>query len=508
MTHPASKKPPREVELKLAVPDGTAGALMDHAAFRTPGAEKPQQRHEVTTYFDTPDQALSRSGISLRVRRINGRFVQTLKANPKGGVAADRAEWEWPVKADKPDLTLLAQTPFAGTLPHGLHLQPVLVTDIERTLRILHLDGGTTVEAAFDEGAIIAGQARKPVRELELELKAGDAAPLFRLALELHATTPLRIESQSKAARGYHLVNGTTPAAHKAEAVALDQNTSGADAFRQILTADLGHLLDNQPAALAGDTEGVHQMRIAIRRLRAALTLFQPLLEANAASSFQAELRRVGRAFGEARDWDVFTLQVLPDALEAAKARPWHDLLQLPANARRQEAHQHFAQEVLAPPFTTLVLGLAAWAEEKALLGDPALEQPIDALYPPLLDRLARKVDRRGRHIGYRSDPERHALRKALKKLRYAIDYLRSLLPAKPVKSYLRKCKKTQETLGGINDAVTAIALADHLIEAARPDLAPAVGALARVLDRRRNDGLQDLTKRWKAFHAEPRFWA
>ncbi|HEY0181394.1 MAG TPA: CHAD domain-containing protein [Rhodopila sp.] len=504
--HPPND-PPREVELKLAVPEGCSAAIVEHPAFRGPGVREAASRHELTTYFDTPDRTLARAGVSLRVRRTGERRVQTLKADRRGGIAADRAEWEWPVEQDDPDLGLLAQTPVGEKLPRRLELQPVFLTDIERITRVVRRDGGSVIEAAFDTGAIVAGQARDPVCELELELKAGDPASLYRLALELHATVPLTVESLSKAARGYRLRTGVAPSAQKAEDVGLRAKTSAAAAFRQILHTALGHLLANQPAALSGDPEGVHQMRVAIRRLRAALALFQPLLEPHTVSRFQAELRRVGRVFGEARDWDVFTLEVLPDALKAAGLKPWDSLLHPPAAERRQVAHHHFAAELHASPFTGLVLGLAAWAEEKTLLGGAELQRPIEALCPRLLDRLAEKVERRGRHLADCSDSERHALRKSLKKLRYGIDYVASLFPAQQVDTYLGGCRKLQKTLGKMNDAVTASVLMDQLVVASRPDLAPAAGALSEQFDRIRADELHKLSRRWKAFQAEPRFW-
>ena len=508
MTQGSSTKAGREVELKLTVPEAALAGLLQHSVFRRDCAAEPERRRQVTTYFDTLDRALSRCRISLRVRRSGDRRVQTVKADEKGGVAADRGEWEWPIKRDTPDLGLLAHTPIAARLPDKLALEPVVVTEIERTVRLLKLDAGAVVEAALDTGVIIAGDRRQPVRELELELRAGEAAALFRLALELHAAVPMTIESQSKAARGYRLQTGERPAARKAEDVALRAASTGAEAFRRIVTNRLGHLLVNQPAALGGDHEGVHQMRVAIRQLRAALTLFQPLLEPHAVSRFQAELRRIGRVFGEARDWDVFTLQILPETLREAGAAEWSELLRQPAMAQREAAHRRFVQEVQAPAFTALVLGLAAWAEQEDLLGGADLQRAIEALYPALLGRLARKVERRGRRIGRGSDAERHRLRKSLKKLRYGIDDLRAVLPPKAAAAYLRRCKKLQRILGDANDAVTGIGLADRLDADARPDLAPAVGLLAKRLERRRSEGLQDLAKRWKAFRGEPRFWS
>lgn len=471
-----------------------------------PEPTEAERRHEVTTYFDTPDHVLARVGMSLRVRAADDRHVQTLKANRLESIVADRAEWEWPVEHDAPDLRLIEQAPTTPELPAGLNLEPVFSTEIDRTTTTLDLDGGAAlVEAAYDEGTIRAGEKQQPVRELELELRKGDPAPLYRLALELHAAAPLTLENESKAARGYRLKTGAKPAARKAEAVPLGRHASAAQAFQQILSTQLGHLLSNQAAALAGDAEGVHQMRVAIRRIRAALALFQPYLEPHAESLFRAALRRVGRVFGEARDWDVFCLQVVPSALQAPRDAVWRDVLLEPAAAARAAAYADFCREVRGPAFTGLVLGLAAWAAEKRLLHGSA-QKPIEDLCPDLLDRLARKVERRGRHIEH-SDTERHALRKSLKKLRYAIGFVRPLYRSNAIKSYLHDCKKLQQTLGDLNDTVAATGLANRLVGETRIDLAPAVGVLAEQLERRRNDALGDLAKRWKSFRDRPHFW-
>jgi inorganic triphosphatase YgiF len=500
-------KPPREIELKLAVPAGSAKAISQHPALRK---SRAQQRHEVSTYFDTPDLALAQRGLMLRVRHTGDQYVQTLKADAHHGAVADRAEWEWKLTDNAPNLALLETTPVAEVLPPRQEVEPVFITEVDRTIRTLTLDDGTVAEAAWDEGAIVAGKRRQPISELELELKDGDPAALLRFAVKLHEDVSFTIASESKAARGYRLRSDEPPDARKADAVVLRKQTGATEALRHIVTTGLGHLVMNQPAGLAGDAEGVHQMRVAVRRLRAALMLFKPHLEPLATARFEAALRHSGRIFGEARDWDVFCLQILPEVRGVAGAAGWSDLLEHPALERRRAAHRDFAEELRRPPLTALVLGLAAWAEQArttpGLIGDDELQRPIEDLCPQLLDRLARKVDKRGRHID-RSDTDRHALRKSLKKLRYAIDYVQSLYPHKVVKPYLRACKKLQQALGDINDTVAATALAQSLADETRPDLAPAIGALANSLDRRHAKALQDLPKQWKTFAAEEKFW-
>ena len=90
-------KPSRGSQSKLAVPEGSVEAL--EALLRTTDAGHVARRHEVTTYFDT-----ERRGISLRVRVADGQCIQTVKADRRDSLAADRTEWEWPIKQNKPDL--------------------------------------------------------------------------------------------------------------------------------------------------------------------------------------------------------------------------------------------------------------------------------------------------------------------------------------------------------------------------------------------------------------------
>src|SRR3954465_2439487 len=105
-------------------------------------------------------------------------------------------------------------------------------------------------------------------------------------------------------------------------------------------------------------------MRVAVRRLRAVLTLFAPHLEPHATAAFQHELRRMGRVYGEARDWDVFCLELLPRTLSGAGALDWRAMLTPPAEAALQAAHRAFCDDVRAPGFTAFILGLAAWVED------------------------------------------------------------------------------------------------------------------------------------------------
>jgi triphosphatase len=498
---------PRELELKLVFAADARPLIDRHPALQPPRATAPEVREQRTTYYDTPDHVLEKNGLSLRVRQDGDTRIQTLKSGSQGPMAG-RGEWEWPIETDAPQRTLLADTPAGNLLLREAALEAVTVTEICRVTRKLLLERGTIVEAAIDEGRIRAGDAGEPVHELELELKEGPVGPLYHLALELHADLPLRIGIASKAARGDGLRTGQKPTAMKTSKPMLDRQVGAIEGFRAIALAALGGLLFNQAGAAAADPEGVHQMRAAIRHLRTTQLLFKGHLEPHAAARFETALRRLGRILGEARDWDVFCLETLPAALQGETEEIWRRLLGQAATEQRTLSHRRVRGELARPSLTDLALGWAAWVEGGSLSpGDKAMRQRLRDLAPILLGALARKVRKRGRNLGQHSDTALHALRRSLKKLRYAASYLAPLYPDDAVKPYLKRCRKLEKLLGSNNDATVAVALAEQLSRDDRLDLAPALSVLSQSSEAQRRKIRHSLPKAWRAFREAVPFW-
>lgn len=140
------------------------------------------------------------------------------------------------------------------------------------------------------------------------------------------------------------------------------------------------------------------------------------------------------------------------------------------------------------------------------MAGDDALNRPIRKPAHALLDRMARRVARGG-HPRRRSAEELHALRKALKKLRYSGDYLAAIYPPKPVKQYQKASKRLLKLLGTGTDAAMATRLAGRLCAGARSEVAPAAAALVQWSDKRRDKALRKLPEIWATFAAAPAFW-
>jgi len=502
-----------ETEIKLRLSLEARAALERHPAFNPPHASAPRTRQETTTYFDTPDAALISKGVTLRVRRSGCALKQAVKASRRAGLEPlQRSEWEWQVESDAPDLGRLAETPIAPlvrTISPG-SLQPVFRTEIQRSARLLHRDEGSTVEAAFDEGRIIAGDVAAPVFEMELELKSGHPHSLYQLALDLLADVPLTLETASKAERGFWLHAGEAPKPSKASHISVDSNASTAQAFKLIVSSALGHLLANVGPAERAHVEGVHQIRVAVRRLRAALALFEPHLPPCTSSGFNDELRRLGAIFGRARDWDVFVFETLLAAEKDLSGAARLHLLRDAAEIERAAAHAAISAALGAPSFARLAIGMAAWiansADGRLQHHDDALTASVEDVAPDLLDRVWRKVAKRGRHVEQASHEQQHAFRKAIKKLRYSIEFLSGLYRDKQVATYLGPCEDLQELFGTINDAAMTIALSEQL-HAADEDLAHAIRAITEWATMRAENVHDHVSKPWHELRSADPFW-
>lgn len=254
---------PTEIELKLALtPDGPR-ALTD-----LPLLGKGALHTLTNTYYDTPQSDLARARIAVRLRQLDGDWLQTVKtAGQGGGGLSERQEWEWPLDAATLDTARLATLPpFQAQSEHDLrpaiaHLAPQLSTDFQRTRWELDWQDAR-IEVVLDQGEIKSGSHRAPIRELELELKQGNASALWSLARALAEHVALRPSDSSKAARGnalaaqaWPLLDAQTPSQWLSRAtLALDAfHDSGRAEHLNAATAALAQLAAHPdlPKALA-----------------------------------------------------------------------------------------------------------------------------------------------------------------------------------------------------------------------------------------------------------------
>jgi triphosphatase len=410
----------------------------------------------VSTYFDTADRALARRGLSLRVRERDGNFVQTVKSTASGfGLA--RGEWEDAIAGAEPDPDAPETGDFLAPDITG-RLTPLFRTEIDRRTIDLAPAPGACIEAAIDRGRVYAParDAEEPVSELELELKSGPPSALYDVALALVAVAPVRLERRSKSERGYRLAAEAAPvAAAHAASIDLDPELSGDETLRRIGLACLDQILGNEAAVLAGLSEGIHQMRVAVRRLRAILSAFGRMLPSNQRRLVSAELRWLADALGPARNLDVFATALVAPAAKALAEPDGIAALAAAAERRRKAAYAEAAEAVRSVRYTGLMLRQLRWFDASGWRESPASQElrgAVAGLAPRILDRRQRIVKGRAKGFARQSARQRHKLRIALKKLRYATDMLAGIYDSDEFGRFTRLLKRLQDDLGDAND--------------------------------------------------------
>jgi len=174
---------------------------------------EPKKQRLVSTYFDTPELSLIHQGVGLRLRNENGRWLQTVKCSGqvKNGLH-QREEWEHVLTSDQFDLIQLKQTPLVDMIEDPAiwpKLKPVFTTDFERQTLQLNLPDKTEVELAYDRGEVHTDNLAEAIHEIELELKQGSVETLNLLAEQCVKQLSVEYHDESKAHRGYRLVQQT-----------------------------------------------------------------------------------------------------------------------------------------------------------------------------------------------------------------------------------------------------------------------------------------------------------
>lgn len=502
-----------EIELKLLLEPRDVASFRRHPLLRHYATGKPRSQQLTSIYFDTPDLYLQRSHTALRVRRAGSRWVQTCKS---GGQAAaglhQRPEWESEVGGAAPDLQALRGLPEPGSAVAALlsapglasRLLPIFTTQFKRTIWLLRSQAGDEVELALDQGEILHGGKSIPISEIELELKAGNAASLFELALALQQTLPLRAANASKAERGYAMHAPHAPAVVKAKPIELASGLTLEQGFQALLGNCLAQMQGNEDGVVHGaDPENLHQMRVGLRRLRAALSLFKKIIPTP--PEIAERLGWLAATLGPARDWEVLAVATLDEAARRCPDERQLDSLRELTFSEAGRRRHAVATAVTSRAYTRLLLLLGSWIEgrrwrEELDAGQvAALSASLEKFAVRKLAGLQEKLLKRGSRIKRQDAARRHRVRIAAKKARYATEFFVSYFPVKHTHAYLAALSDLQDGLGADNDRSVAVQLLQQLADQ-YPELAESCGVAVSLLASGGKRHKPEISRLWRKF--------
>ena len=429
--------------------------------------------------LDTASRQLDQQRYTLRIRRIDQQLWLTLKLPGKvKGAVHQRQEFEheitpnvrdhpelWPSEIREPLQAVIGDEPLA----------PMLTVRNRRRLWRIERDGQEIAELALDRGSLVSGERSLPFHEIEIELKGvGTAADLAVLASIYTTQLPLEPETRSKSQRGMLLLNHAEHLEQLKKAVdrtPMESTNNLAEAGRSILAKHVLKLHKAWPIAVVGDdSEGVHQMRVATRRLRTILAILgETLYEPEIVAKLRRGLRQWASVLGAVRDADVFLGKLddhradLPEEEQAGYA-PLIESISQQRDAARVELLS-FLESRKASKFaqrlTDFVLTAGAGVRE-ADTSEGRVERSLVRHW--VGSTVWSHYERiRAYDVILNDAPVEslHRLRIEIKHLRYTLELFSAAL-AEEHESLLEQLVTAQDYLGDLQDAEVALAVVEQ----------------------------------------------
>ena len=398
------------------------------------GGTALEPRTFTSTYYDTPDLRLLRSGMTLRRRVENRAGVWQLKLPSEEG----RYELEQPGGPSRPPDELLRLLP--APLRGGATVEPVAKLRTRR-IGVAVVDGADQVEVVLDKVAVLDGnRVASSFAEIEAEAVAGGGGPLAAIGKALRKAGARRSPNVSK------LQRVLVVAAPELAADTADPATR----LRRLLVDQYEAMLANDPGVRLGeDAEALHQLRVATRRSRALLRAARGLVAPEWAEPLRAELAWLGGLLGPVRDLDVLLehLDAEASSLEGEDARAFKHLRTRLA-AEREDARATLLEAMSDERYFRL-LDVLEHADQGPA-ADSALSLPaIAAEAFARLRKAAKALPKRP------ADDQLHRVRIETKRARYAAELAEPELK-KAGARFVRRAKVLQDVIGEHQDACVA----------------------------------------------------
>ena len=492
-----------EREVKLgAAPSYRLPELADVSADLS--VESLPARRVSATYFDTDDLRLTRWGVSLRHRTSDGWTVKL--PQPSDGTMLVREEVAFPGDARRPP-------PEAVDLVRAFlrtaSLRPqVRLRTVRKQTTLEDGEQHPAAEVVDDDVAVLDGRRiAARFRELEVEVADEQHVPLLEaLVARLRASGAGAPDPTPK------VVRALGPRATQPPEIAvgsLGADATLADVVRRAISASVDRLIRHDPVVrMDSDAEGVHQARVATRRLRSDLRTFRSILDPDSTAELRGELRWLADSLGAVRDHDVLLARLRSRAagLQASDGRGVSRAFTT-LETERAEAYEELLAALRSERYLALLDRLIAEANEPSLL--PGSELPAEVALPPLVSRPLRRLAKQMQALSDdATDEELHAARIRTKRARYAVEAATPVL-GKRARLVATAAAKLQDVLGEYRDAVAAEHwLDDRAHETRSVREAFAVGKLAGLERAEQERARARWTKAWKALSAaRPREW-
>ncbi len=498
-------------EITYLVPQDSDVASLEK---RLQAQAEPDRRHRVT-YFDTFDWRLHRGGGCLRLAPVRrGQELSWLSADgsPRHRLAVDAVPpfaWDFPAGRFRDELEPAIKM---------RRLLPVVELRVEgRTLRVLDRREKTVLRLRYEQGtAADPGKSGEPVpfpATLRVLPVRGYAKPYQRAIDLIETKHGLSGVETPELGRALAAIGREAGDYVSKVIIDLDPAMPAAEAAKAIQRSLLGTVRRNEEGTRRDlDSEFLHDFRVAVRRTRSALSQIKKVYPAADLAHFKVELKWLGGLTGHLRDLDVYLLKMddykadLPPAVRDDLG-PLGDYL----SERQRREQRRMARQLGSKRYRELLEEWDRFLNSPAdLEAAPNAGRPVGEVASERIWKTYRRVIKMGLAIDDDTPAERvHELRIECKKLRYLMEFFRSLYEPKRLVKLIKALKLLQDNLGDFNDyEVQQHSLrefaADMMARQAAPaDTVMAMGRLVEHLEKGQARERHQFGQRFTVFAAE-----
>ena len=459
----------------------------------------------------------------LKSGKVSSRPVRTIWHDGAGrelaqqglALAKHRSQWElerlrphcnrWPPGARAPVLAC-AKTPEQLGRPLPSPLLPIVALEGHASqIGLMTEQGAITMTLLIGEVRGVVGQHR--VNRLILQ---GGIEPVRALALALATDTRLVVPSTSLASEAFAVATGVPSAPGPEGPPKLPEGLSIAEALAYVLGHLGGAIIQLAPKAAdsAAGQEPVHQMRVAVRRLRSAIKVFCHAVTSPTIIETDKALKALAAILAPARDWDVFVTETAAAVLEAIPTGKRLRRLLAAAERQRRACREDLCNFLGGTEFRQLGIHLACFAGE---LQDPAATDASEG--PKLLTEFGtqvlgkryRRLVRVDHQLSALEPAALHQIRLHAKRLRYTAEIFATMFPGKPTHRFLHRLSSLQNCLGALNDG----AVAERLMhEVSKGSHGFAIGLVLGFVAAHNRKARRQIDRAWERFSRLEPFWA
>lgn len=500
------------VEIELSAAQMKQACTPD--AFEGFNCTAPKPSRQRSIYFDTRKRALWTAGLTLAVAETGEGWVQRITCERAPARAGSTRELEIAVDGKTPDIASISEKSWRHRIEKALDGEPLVAVcelSVDRSSRELTSSSGDVIGLELDTGRVAAGKRKQGFRLARLRLKSGEPAALLAVAACIVSDGKIEL-SPTAAERGYRLGDTrkqTRILPVKAEASPIDEDMTAAEAMSAVAGSAVAQIQRNWRAVeQTDDPEAVHQLRVGLRRLRSALRIVRHAIDDQGLRTIGEKARDLASSVGRVRDVDVLLSDIVAPLAATAHVAAGLSELRRNLSHERTMLREEVLKTLTSREASLLQIELALLPYRIAHVAakdDKHLQQPVRRFADKALRKLLDRVCKRGRRIEELTIEERHELRKAMKSLRYGIDFFAPLYPDGKVRHLQEGASDLQDVLGYLND----VALAERLLTypfagAARSEaISQAIGAVIGWHAAQAEHAWRSAKTAWKHFHKQ-----